>query len=89
MFSQFADAKSVGNITRQTDSTSARHRIVTPTLRRIVMTDINQENKIVFTGPDRALKAEDWIKNNPNLHVKQYEFYNETITLYLRDQEDE
>lgn len=53
------------------------------------MVDTNQDNKIVFTGPDRALKAEDWIKNNPDLHVKQYEFYNETITLYLRDQEDE
>lgn len=53
------------------------------------MTDINQENKIVFTGSDRASKAEEWIKNNPDTHIKQYEFYNETITLYLRDQEDE
>ena len=53
------------------------------------MTDINQDNKIVFTGPDRAAKAEEWIKNNPDTHIKQYEFYNETITLYLRDQEDE
>lgn len=53
------------------------------------MVDTNQDNKVVFIGSDRAAKAEEWIKNNPNLHVKQYEFYNETITLYLRDQEDE
>ena len=53
------------------------------------MVDTNQDNKVVFTGPDRAIEAENWIKSNPDKHIKQYEFYNETITLYLRDQEDE
>lgn len=45
-------------------------------------------SKITFSGDERAENAEKWIKENPDKHVKQYEFYNGSMTLYFQEDDD-
>lgn len=45
-------------------------------------------SKITFSGCDRSELAEKWIKENPDKHVKQYEFHNGFMTLYFQEDED-
>lgn len=45
-------------------------------------------SKITFSGSDRVELAEKWIKDNPDKHVKQSEFYNGSMTLYFQEDDD-